>query len=142
VIAAANIAEPERYCGQALGDLATCGDSRSVIDVAQAGYGLLYEKGTPMTNAHEPISPDPLDDPSRPSSSPSEDFDEDALGADPFEAAMDPPEHWSSVTQTGYDDLSEGEESLDERLAEEEPEVFPDVDAEQNDPGEDRLIDL
>ena len=76
-----------------------------------------------MTTPDEPIGPDPLEDPGRPTQDTAEDLDEDALGRDPYEAGMDPPDQWSSVTQTGHDDLSG--ESLDERLAEEEPDVQP-----------------
>ncbi len=85
-----------------------------------------------MTTEHEPIGPDPVSDPSRPSSSGAEDLDEDALGADPLEDGMDPPEHWSSVSTSGNDDFDENSETLDERLAEEEPDVLAQVDAEQN----------
>lgn len=75
-----------------------------------------------MTSANDPVGPDPLEDPGRPSSSGSEDLDEDALDVDPLEEGMDPPEHWTSVTETGRDDLAEGG-TLDERLAEETPDV-------------------
>jgi hypothetical protein len=42
-----------------------------------------------------------------------EDLDEDRLKLDPLEEGMDPPEHWSQAM--------EEHDSLDERLAEEEP---------------------
>jgi hypothetical protein len=42
-----------------------------------------------------------------------EDLDEDRLRLDPLEEGMDPPEHWSPAM--------EEHDSLDERLAEEEP---------------------
>ncbi|MCE5291450.1 MAG: hypothetical protein LLG14_19730 [Nocardiaceae bacterium] len=67
---------------------------------------------------------DPLHDPGREDHETAEDLDEDALGVDPLEEGMDPAENWSSVTRTRHDDVSEPE-SLDERLAEEEPDVEP-----------------
>jgi hypothetical protein len=76
-----------------------------------------------MTSANEPIGTDPLDDSARPTSTGAENLDEDALGTDPLEEGMDPPEHWSSVTESGHDDIEP--ESLDERLAEEEPDLDP-----------------
>jgi hypothetical protein len=46
-----------------------------------------------------------------------EDLDEDRLQADPLEAGMDPPEHWSPAID--HDDAEPA--GLDERLREEEP---------------------
>ncbi|WP_238846322.1 hypothetical protein [Nocardia terpenica] len=51
-----------------------------------------------------------------------EDLDEDRLGADPLEAGMDPPEHWSGATEYGTTPR-EGREPrpLADRLDEEQP---------------------
>ena len=73
----------------------------------------------------EPMGPDPLQDPGRPDDDTADDLDEDALGSDPLEDAMDPPEHWSHVTRTRHDDVGDDEEGLDERLAEEAPDIQP-----------------
>ncbi len=55
---------------------------------------------------------------------PSEALDEDELRADPLEAGIDPPEHWSAANRYGTTprEVREGE-PLDRRLAEEEPDV-------------------
>ncbi|KOX18784.1 hypothetical protein ADK67_35120 [Saccharothrix sp. NRRL B-16348] len=52
-----------------------------------------------------------------------EQFDEDELGVDPLERGVEPPEHWSAADRHGTTkrELREGE-TLDERLAQEEPE--------------------
>ncbi|MCA2207055.1 MULTISPECIES: hypothetical protein [Nocardia] len=56
----------------------------------------------------------------------SEDLDEDRLREDPLEAGMDPPEHWTGVTKYGMTPAEEATpRGLDERLAEEEPDVVP-----------------
>ncbi|WP_051026725.1 hypothetical protein [Nocardia higoensis] len=54
-----------------------------------------------------------------------EDLDEDRLHADPLEKAMDPPEHWTGVTEYGMTPYEQAHDrGLDERLAEEEPDVL------------------
>jgi hypothetical protein len=57
---------------------------------------------------------------------PSEALDEDDLRVDPLETGIDPPEHWSAADRHGTTagEVREGE-SLDQRLAEEEPDVVP-----------------
>jgi hypothetical protein len=53
-----------------------------------------------------------------------EDLDEDNLDADPLEAGMDPPEHWSGVDRWGTTAYEQSYgESLDKRVAQEEPDV-------------------
>ncbi|GAA5107983.1 hypothetical protein [Nocardia iowensis] len=53
-----------------------------------------------------------------------EDLDEDRLRVDPQERGMDPPEHWSGVTKYGMTPWEEAHpRPLDERLAEEQPDV-------------------
>jgi hypothetical protein len=53
-----------------------------------------------------------------------EDLDEDRLHTDPLEAGMDPPEHWSAVDRRGMTPWEQAHPApLDERLAEEEPDV-------------------
>ncbi|MCP3801593.1 hypothetical protein NLX83_20235 [Allokutzneria sp. A3M-2-11 16] len=57
----------------------------------------------------------------------SEQLDEDRIGVDPLEEGMEPPEHWSGVDQHGTTPNEQREgEPLDERLAEERPDVEPD----------------
>jgi hypothetical protein len=51
-----------------------------------------------------------------------EDLDEDRLSADPLEAGMDPPEHWSGVDKYGMTPYEQSHpRPLGDRLAEEEP---------------------
>jgi len=53
-----------------------------------------------------------------------EEFDEDRLRLDPLEAGMDPPERWSGVDKYGMTPYEQAHpRGLDERLAEEEPDV-------------------
>jgi hypothetical protein len=53
-----------------------------------------------------------------------EDLDEDRLRVDPLEKGMDPPEHWSAVDRRGMTAWEQAHPApLDERLAEEEPDV-------------------
>ncbi|MFI6871539.1 hypothetical protein [Nocardia sp. NPDC050406] len=57
-----------------------------------------------------------------------EDLDEDQLRQDPYEEGMDPPEHWTGVTEYGMTQWEEGHQRpLDERLAEEEPDTSADA---------------
>ncbi|MBC7300988.1 MAG: hypothetical protein H5T78_08540 [Nocardia sp.] len=56
----------------------------------------------------------------------SEDLDEDRLHEDPLEAGMDPPEHWEGATQYGMTAWEQAHpRGIDDRLAEEEPDVDP-----------------
>jgi hypothetical protein len=53
-----------------------------------------------------------------------EDLDEDRLHVDPLEAGMDPPEHPSAVDRRGTTPWEQAHPApLDERLAEEQPDV-------------------
>ncbi|MCP2163727.1 hypothetical protein [Goodfellowiella coeruleoviolacea] len=53
-----------------------------------------------------------------------EDLDEDRLRLDPLEEGLDPPERWSEAQRYGTTDYEQSHrESLEQRLAEEEPEV-------------------
>src|SRR5687767_12574921 len=57
----------------------------------------------------------------------SEELDEDRIGVDPLEEGVEPPERWSGVDQHGTTPNEQREgETLDERLAEERPDVEPD----------------
>lgn len=53
-------------------------------------------------------------------------LDEDTLDVDPLEAGMDPPDDWSAADGPGTTirEWREGE-TLDERLAEERPDIEP-----------------
>jgi hypothetical protein len=54
----------------------------------------------------------------------SEDLDEDRLRVDPLEEGVEPPERWTAVDRFGTTPFEEHHgEPLDERLAEEEPDV-------------------
>jgi len=51
-----------------------------------------------------------------------EDLDEDRIRADPLEAGMDPPEHWSGVTKYGMTPWEQAHpRGLGDRIAEENP---------------------
>jgi len=55
----------------------------------------------------------------------SEQLDEDELGTDPLERGVEPPERWSGADRFGTTAREEREgESLDERLAEEAPDLY------------------
>ncbi|MGM1062410.1 hypothetical protein [Saccharothrix sp. Mg75] len=57
----------------------------------------------------------------------SESLDEDRIRKDPLEAGMDPPENWSGVTKYGMTPYEESHpRPLDDRLAEEQPDVTAD----------------
>ncbi|WP_433632314.1 hypothetical protein [Nocardia sp. CA-120079] len=59
-----------------------------------------------------------------------EDLDEDRLHADPLEAGMDPPQQWTGATKYGTTPWEQAHDrGLEERLAEEEPEVAPEAPA-------------
>lgn len=54
-----------------------------------------------------------------------EDLDEDRLRLDPLEEGMDPPEQWAGVDKYGMTPREQREpRPLDERLAEEQPDVL------------------
>jgi hypothetical protein len=54
----------------------------------------------------------------------SEDLDEDELDVDPLEGGVEPAEHWAGVDRWGTTPLEQEEgESLDDRLAQERPDV-------------------
>ena len=56
-----------------------------------------------------------------------EDLDEDRLDQDPLEEGMDPPEGWSEADKHGMTPREQRESRpIDERLAEERPDVTPD----------------
>ncbi|UMB69332.1 hypothetical protein [Mycobacterium paraterrae] len=60
---------------------------------------------------------------------PSESTDSDELRNDDGDIVVDPPEGWSEANKFGVTPREEREgESLDQRLAEEEPDVLNDVD--------------
>ncbi|MCE7011414.1 hypothetical protein LWC34_52685 [Kibdelosporangium philippinense] len=53
-----------------------------------------------------------------------EDLDEDRLRADPLEAGMDPPEHWSGADKYGTTPYEQSHpRPVGERLKEEQPDV-------------------
>jgi hypothetical protein len=58
----------------------------------------------------------------------SEALDEDAMGVDPLEGGMDPPEDWSAATQYGTTPIEQAtDRPLTERLAEERPDLRVDL---------------
>ncbi|GEM31020.1 hypothetical protein NN3_20270 [Nocardia neocaledoniensis NBRC 108232] len=78
-----------------------------------------------MTAPQEHIEGDGVDDETT-TLDRSEETDEDQLRQDPLEGAMDPPEHWTGATSYGMTPREESQpRPLDERLAEEEPDVVP-----------------
>ncbi|ASR35110.1 hypothetical protein BAY61_09095 [Prauserella marina] len=53
-----------------------------------------------------------------------EDLDEDSLSLDPLEEGVEPPERWSAAQRSGTTPFEQRQgETLDERLAEERPDV-------------------
>jgi hypothetical protein len=59
-----------------------------------------------------------------------EELDEDELQTDPLEAGLDPPEHWSKAERWGSTPREQRQgESLNQRLAEEEPDIPEDGDS-------------
>lgn len=53
-----------------------------------------------------------------------EDLDEDRMAVDPLEKGVEPPEHWTEADRFGMTPSEQREgETLDERLAEERPDV-------------------
>ncbi|MBW4720421.1 hypothetical protein [Saccharothrix obliqua] len=64
-----------------------------------------------------------------------EDLDEDRLRLDPLEAGMDPPEHWTAADKYGTTPYEQAHaRPLDDRLAEEQPDVSADRPAEARSP--------
>ncbi|MCP2289483.1 hypothetical protein [Nocardia amikacinitolerans] len=77
----------------------------------------------------EPIGEEPLDDTTWTDQIPSttEQLDEDELGADPLEQAMDPPDAWAGAERYAQSPAEQRRgESIGERLDAEEPDVVPD----------------
>lgn len=67
---------------------------------------------------------------------PSESTDSDEVLNDDGDIVVDPPEGWSEADRFGMTAREEREgESLDQRLAEEEPDVIPDVEPADGTPG-------
>ncbi len=67
---------------------------------------------------------------------PSESTDSDEVRNDDGDIVVDPPEGWSEADKFGMTAREEREgESLDQRLAEEEPDVIPDVEPSDVTPG-------
>lgn len=55
-----------------------------------------------------------------------EQLDEDELAADPLEEGMDPPDDWTAADRYATTPREQRSgESMDERLAEEEPDIVP-----------------
>lgn len=67
---------------------------------------------------------------------PSESLDSDEVRNDDGDTVVDPPEHWVAADRIGVtaEEQREGE-SLDERLAEEEPDVIADIEPDDELPG-------
>ncbi|RKT56556.1 hypothetical protein [Saccharothrix australiensis] len=80
--------------------------------------------GTPDPDTTEPGLTDPeTTDPDERPLDEIEQLDEDELNRDPLEEGMDPPERWSAADRRPTPrELREGE-TLDERLAQEEPDA-------------------
>jgi len=67
---------------------------------------------------------------------PSESTDSDEVRNDDGDTVVDPPEGWTEADKFGMTAREEREgESLDQRLAEEEPDVSPDVEPPDVTPG-------
>jgi hypothetical protein len=67
--------------------------------------------------------------------SPSESTDSDEVRNDDGDTVVDPPDDWSEANKFGMTAREEREgESLDDRLAEEEPDVLPDPSPEAERP--------
>ncbi|MXP19932.1 hypothetical protein GIY30_00945 [Gordonia sp. HNM0687] len=92
----------------------------------------------------QPMIPDPADsvNPELTTSVDAEDLDEDRLQLDPLEDGIDPPEGWSAADRTGVTTREQREgETLDERLAEEEPDIdeVPDGDLQTDGTGDSEM---
>lgn len=79
----------------------------------------------PYAEPQDTGSPDAAEtDPAALSSA--EDLDEDRLRLDPLEGGMDPPEHWTAADRYGTTQWEQAHPpSLDDRLAEEQPDRVP-----------------
>jgi hypothetical protein len=84
-----------------------------------------------MTDLDQP-TPDPPQNTGRPDQveddaavlSAAEQTDQDVIGIEPVEADVDPPDHWAAANRFGTTAREQREgESLDEKLAEERPDV-------------------
>jgi hypothetical protein len=70
-----------------------------------------------------------------------EDLDEDRLRVDPLEEGMDPPEHWSAADSYGTTPWEQRHPApLDDRLAEEQPDVY-EIPTAEDDANEDEVVD-
>ena len=87
----------------------------------------MVDRDQPYDPPQDTGAPDAVEtDPAALSSA--EDLDEDRLRVDPLERGMDPPEHWSGADRRGTTPWEQAHPApLDERLAEEEPDVTPDT---------------
>ena len=82
----------------------------------------MTEPNQPYTGASDAAETDPV------ALNSAEDLDEDRLHADPLEAGMDPPEHWSGVTKYGMTPWEQAHpRPLGDRLAEERPDPAPET---------------
>lgn len=71
-----------------------------------------------------------IDDPIGDTLGPAESLDSDEVRNDDGDLVVDPPDHWSEADKFGMTAREQREgESLDARLAEEEPDVLPDVES-------------
>lgn len=87
----------------------------------------MVDRDQPYDPPQDTGAPDAVErDPAALSSA--EDLDEDRLRVDPLEEGMDPPERWSAADRRGTTPWEQANPApLDERLAEEEPDVQPTV---------------
>ena len=77
-----------------------------------------------------------IDDPIGDTLGPSESLDSDEVRNDDGDTVVDPPEHWSEADRFGMTAREQREgESLDARLAEEEPDVLEGVIPPEGPPG-------
>ncbi|GAB2632195.1 hypothetical protein [Nocardia goodfellowii] len=72
-----------------------------------------------------------------------EDLDEDRLRQDPQEGGIEPPEHWTGVDKYGMTPWEQAHpQPLEERLAEEEPDVIADIEPRDPDVDEPDRLDI
>ena len=81
-----------------------------------------------------------IDDPIGDTLGPAEALDSDDVRNDDGDIVVDPPDHWSEADRFGMTAREQREgESLDQRLAEEEPDIEPavlgDIEPEEGPPG-------
>jgi pyruvate/2-oxoglutarate dehydrogenase complex dihydrolipoamide acyltransferase (E2) component len=88
-----------------------------VTDDLEQSYDPPQDTGVP-----DPVESDPV------ALNAAEDLDEDRLRVDPLEQGMDPPEHWVAADKYGMTPWEQAHPApLDDRLAEEQPDVDPDA---------------